>query len=320
MTQGFVFGLAVALGGALLLAGGSEMQSRAVFEAGGRWRVFALSPRWWIGLLLLGTAVSSNFVALALAPVTVVQSVSIHVALAVSVAFAHVSGRARVGLAGAGAAGLCAIEIVGFVVLVGGAVADDPGGDPVGDLSAVTAILAALATLGLFAVAAGASRRATQAPRWALGLGLITAPLVFGSITTVFKVLVALVCQDGVSALAAGSGPFLALATVAAGGIIANVLLQRSHHRFAAPVVVAAITIVDPLTAAVMGLACQAGGRPHPLAHHRLAASGGNHLLWGARAHEDPPGGAASCRSACGERRPTRTTATHSTTNSTAHL
>lgn len=319
MTQGFVFGLAVALGGALLLAGGSEMQSRAVFEAGGRWRVFALSPRWWIGLLLLGTAVSSNFVALALAPVTVVQSVSI-VALAVSVAFAHVSGRARVGLAGAGAAGLCAIGIVGFVVLVGGAVADDPGGDPVADLSAVTAILAALATLGLFAVAAGASRRATQAPRWALGLGLITAPLVFGSITTVFKVLVALVLQDGVSALAAGSGPFLALATVAAGGIIANVLLQRSHHRFAAPVVVAAITIVDPLTAAVIGISVLGEVDLTPWLTAGLAAFGaiacsGVLALTKIRRAAQPP--AVPPAASAGQREPRPP---HSTTDSTAHL
>lgn len=261
----FGLGLAVALGGALLLAAGSELQSRAVFEAGGRWRAFLRSRRWWGGLLALGTAVSSNFVALALAPVSVVQSVSI-VALALSAAFAHWSGRARVGWRGAVSIGLCAVGISGFVLLVRSSLSEEASADPLRDLAAVIGILAALTALGLVATVAGSRGRtastqpASGAPGrgWRLPLGslsgLFAAALIFGSITTVFKVLVTLALRDGIPALLSEPTALLGIAAVAAGGIIANILLQRSHHRFAAPVVVAGITIVDPLTAAVIGM------------------------------------------------------------------
>lgn len=261
----FGLGLGVALGGALLLAAGSELQSRAVFEAGGRWRAFLRSRRWWGGLLALGTAVSSNFIALALAPVSVVQSVSI-VALALSAVFAHWSGRARVGWRGAVSIGLCALGISGFVLLVRSSLSEEASADPLRDLAAVIGILAALTALGLVATVAGSRGRtastqpASAAPGrgWRLPLGplsgLFAVALIFGSITTVFKVLVTLALRDGIPALLSEPTALFGIAAVAAGGIIANILLQRSHHRFAAPVVVAGITIVDPLTAAVIGM------------------------------------------------------------------
>lgn len=254
MTGSFALGLGVALVGALLLAAGSELQSRAVFQADGHWRVFLRAPRWWAGVLLLGTAVSSNFVALALAPVSVVQSVSI-VALATSAVVAHWSGRAPVGGHGAAAIALCAAGIIGFITLMRGSLASGPSADPLADLAAVTVIVAAATALGMVAVAISTRNpRLGGRPDGASLLGLVAAALIFGSITTVFKVVVTLVLRDGLAATLALPAALLGLAAVAAGGVVANVLLQRSHHRFPAPVVVAAITIIDPLTAAVIGI------------------------------------------------------------------
>lgn len=254
MTGAFALGLVIAFAGALLLAAGSELQSRAVFQSGGRWSQFLRSPRWWAGLLLLGTAVSSNFVALALAPVSVVQSVSI-VALAASAAFAHVSGRAPVGAFGAAAIALCAVGNIGFITLMRGSLASEASIAPLADLNVVTVILAAATALGLLATALSVRDPLLgEHPSWASLAGVTVAALVFGSITTVFKVLVTLVIRDGFATTFMRPAALLALMAVAAGGIIANVLLQRAHNRFAAPVVVAAITIIDPLTAAVIGI------------------------------------------------------------------
>src|SRR5699024_114296 len=83
MTGSLLAGLSIALVGALLLATGMDLQSRAVQAADGRSREWLRDHWWWAGVALLGSAVGTNLVALALAPVSAVQSVNI-IALAVS--------------------------------------------------------------------------------------------------------------------------------------------------------------------------------------------------------------------------------------------
>ncbi|RGE22760.1 hypothetical protein [Leucobacter sp. wl10] len=258
MSPAFLLGLTIALGGALVMAAGSELQSQAVLAAGGRWRSFLRSPRWLTGLALLGAAVGTNFAALALTPVSAVQSVSI-VALAASAAFGAATRRVVVTRGAVLSIGLCAVGILGFVSLV--AAHRAPGGgqaDPRAQLLATTAILAALTAVGLAATLTGRGREGEGVRL----MGLVAAAAVFGSVTTVFKTLVELVLDRG-SASALGDPAALgALGVVATGGVVANVLLQRSHRGFPAPVVVAAITIVDPLTAAVIGISVLGEVRP----------------------------------------------------------
>ncbi|WP_426623995.1 hypothetical protein ACPPVW_15630 [Leifsonia sp. McL0607] len=246
MTVSFLLGLAVAFGGALLLASGSELQSRAVFAADGRWRSFLRSPRWLLGLLLLGIAVSTNFIALALTPVSAVQSMSV-VALAASAVF----GRGAMTRSGVFSVMLCIVGILGFIAILA---VQTPVGDLIHDMrmqfAFATSILAALTLLGLSAVIFGWS---TTAPG-ARFFGLIAGAMVFGCVTTVFKTIVTLVQAHGLVPTMTEPSTLLGLGVVGAAGVVANILLQRSHRYFPAPVVVAGLTIVDPLTAAVIGI------------------------------------------------------------------
>lgn len=240
-------GLAVALCGALLLALGTQLQSAAVFQSEGRWRRFLTSPRWYAGTLVLGIAVCTNFVALALAPVSVVQSVSI-IALAVSAVFGVATRQVRLGGRGAAGVLLSMTGITGFILIVTSAkLGDAPA--PSTSLSVVTTLLAAASLVALlaFLLRTVIPGRATRL------FGLLTATIVFGSITTVFKALVTLVLTHGFESLAT-SASLIALGLVASGGTLAIIMLQSSHKLFPAPVVVAAITIVDPLTAALIGI------------------------------------------------------------------
>ncbi len=250
MTPTFFLGLAVAFGGAVLLASGSELQSRAVYQAGGRWRTFLISPRWLLGLLLLGVAVSTNFIALALAPVSAVQSMSV-VALAASAAFGGVAGRVAMTRAGVASVVLCIIGILGFIAILGTHPATGtPSLDPHTQFLVAAVILLALTVFGVIAAILG---RTASHPGARLS-GLVIGAMVFGSITTVLKTIVTLVLRDGFIPVLTAPDILLGLGVVAVGGIVANVLLQRSHRFFPVPVVVAALTIVDPLTAAVVGI------------------------------------------------------------------
>lgn len=246
----FLLGLAVAFVGALLLASGSELQSHAVYRAEGRWATFLRSPRWMLGLLLLTVAVSTNFIALALTPVSAVQSMSV-VALAASAAFGGLTGRVAMTRAGVVCVLLCIAGILGFIAILATHPATTaPTLDMRTQLLIAVAILAVLTTTGLGAAVFG--RRTSK--RGARVFGLTVVAMLFGSVTTVFKALVTLVLAHGFVATISDLTTLFALVVVAAGGVVANLLLQRSHRFFPVPVVVAALTTIDPLTAAVVGI------------------------------------------------------------------
>jgi hypothetical protein len=265
---GFVVGLLVAFGGAMLLASGSELQSRAVYRAHGRWRTFLRAPRWLLGLLLLATAVSTNFVALALTPVSAVQSVSI-VALAVSAAIGALSGRIVVGKGIIVAIVLCMTGSLGSIAVIA-AHQSGPARTTPGQLTTVTVILALLTAIGIVVVVAGrrSLRRRTHLA------GLISGSTIFGCITTLFKVVVSLVMADGLAVTLGNPLVIAAIGVVALGGVVANILLQRAHRVFPAPAVVAGLTVVDPLTAAVIGLSVLAETRLTPASGVVLALFG----------------------------------------------
>ncbi|MDF2991664.1 MAG: multidrug transporter permease [Microbacterium sp.] len=265
---GFVVGLLVAFGGALLLAAGSELQSHAVHRVEGRWSLFLRSPVWWAGFALLATAISTNFVALSLTPVSAVQSVSI-AALAVSTAFGALARRVVVSRRVVASILLCVVGDIGFIAVLGThpAAAIPRPGDLY--LTAVTAILGTLVAVGIVAMLLGGAGRSRPVQL----LALVAGATVFGSITTVFKVMVELSQRDGVAAVLSSPAAWISLSVVAAGGIVANVLLQRAHRSFPPPAVVASITVIDPLTAAVIGVTVLGESALTPPATGLLAVS-----------------------------------------------
>lgn len=270
MEVTFFLGLAVAFGGALLLAIGSELQSRAVHEAHGQWRRFLTGRRWYAGLLLLGIAMSTNFIALALAPVSVVQSVSI-VALAASAGFGAVSGRVQITRNGLLSIALCILGTLGFIVIMAAHTGETSSGTEL--LTRLTRVTTILATFTGVAIRVLVVRRFLR--RYVIRLlGLLMSAMVFGCITTVFKILVTRIMADGFGDTLSRPTVLLSLGVVVVAGVVANLLLQSSHLFFPTPVVIAAITIIDPLTAAVVGITVLGEASLTPLAISGLALSG----------------------------------------------
>ena len=246
---GFVIGLLVAFAGALLLAGGSELQSRAVFAAAGAWSAFVRNPRWILGLALLGTAVTTNFVALALAPIAAVQSMSI-VALAASTAFSAATGRIVVTHQVKLSIVACLVGILGFIWVISQHPARADTADIDRQLIIVMMIQVGMAIACLVVAGIGGQRNGTT-PRIA---ALIAASMQFGTITGVFKVLVGLTLRDGVAAVITSPMGVLALLGLAAGAAIAGAQFQFAHKVLPAPTVVAGLTITETLTAAAIGI------------------------------------------------------------------
>lgn len=244
----FLLGLSIALGGALLLAGGSELQSRAVYAAGGTWSAFIKSPRWILGLLLLGTAVSTNFVALALAPIGAVQSMSI-VALASSAGFNAFTGRIEVTDRIKISIAACLVGILGFISVIATHPSQVLDPDLDRQLLIVMAIQAAVAVAGLVVGYVNRGRTGHTAHM----VGLIVAAMQFGAITAIFKVMVGLVLRDGLAETLTRPVVMIALVVVAAGGAIAGAQFQLAHTVLPTPTVVAGLTITDTIMAATIG-------------------------------------------------------------------
>lgn len=247
MTE-FILGLGVALLGAILLASGSEMQSRAVYTARGRWSSFIKNPRWLFGLILLATAISTNFIALALAPISAIQSMSI-VALAASTVFGALVGRVRVTQEVSLSVLASIVGILGFISVI----ATHPGNDASLDydqqLPQVVIIQSIISTIGI--VVTVFSQRSFKRPTRLVGL--VVGAMGFGSITAVFKVLVRLVVRDGLAVTLVKPLSLVALVSIAVGGVIAIIQLQLAHKALPAPTVVAGLTITDTITAALIG-------------------------------------------------------------------
>lgn len=289
MTSSLLAGLGVGLVGALLLATGMDLQSRAVQAADGRSREWLRDHRWWAGVALLGSAVGTNLVALALAPVSAVQSVNI-IALAVSTLL---TSRSRPGVLTREtllAVAASVTGVLGFVAVLSAHPADSAVHDLEAQRAAVMTILATLTVLAGLAWLIGRhpgssessttdrARRGTTRPRGtgpstarAL-LGDAAAATVFASVTTVVKVHVDLVLGRGLPAVLADPVTLLAAGLLLPAGALASLLLQRAHRDLAAPTVVAGTTLTDTLTAAVIGILVLGESAPTPFASLLLLA------------------------------------------------
>lgn len=289
MTSSLLAGLGIGLVGALLLATGMDLQSRAVQAADGRSPEWLRDRRWWAGLALLGSAVGTNLVALALAPVSAVQSVNI-IALAVSTLLA---ARSRPGVLTRWtlrAVAASVIGVLGFVAVLSAHPADPAGHDLLAQRTAVMSILVALVLLAGVAWLIGRrparsegpatdrARSDTTRPRGtgpstarAL-LGVAAAATVFASVTTVVKVHVDLVMGQGLPAVLADPLTLLAVGLLLPAGALASLLLQRAHRDLAAPTLVAGTTLTDTLTAAVIGILVLGESAPTPFASLLLLA------------------------------------------------
>ncbi|MFP3714437.1 multidrug transporter [Puerhibacterium sp. TATVAM-FAB25] len=209
-------------------------------------------PRWLLGLGLAGAGTVVHAVALLLAPLRVVQPVGV-LAVPVAVLLASLRTRRRPSAGVVVGVLLSVLGVVGFVAASAGSTTSSPppGASTLVAGLAVGAVVAALAVLGV--------RRSG----WAACLCLATgAAAAFGLVSALVRAVSQAVASGDVPptappVLAAGAGVVLALL---AGGW----LVQHAYTAGAPELVVACLTVVDPVVAVLLGAVLLGEGAATP--------------------------------------------------------
>jgi drug/metabolite transporter (DMT)-like permease len=259
-------GVAAAVVGAVLLALGAQFQGRGVRAVDGEAdvgpirRVLSLvtTGGWLLGSGFLVVAILLQLVALLLAPLPVVQPIGV-LSLVVAallnrrLAHARLQRRAIQGIV------LCILGTAVFVVTAAAATRSAPADVP--------AVVPVLVLLGAVLVALGvtlllAFRRLPPVAFAVLG------GICFGFVVTLMKVVLdrsAAAVQHG--GLVGPTLPFTLLVLVCAGiaGSIGITLVQRAYAGGSADLVVAALTVIDPLVAVSLGIGLLGQARSAPL-------------------------------------------------------
>jgi drug/metabolite transporter (DMT)-like permease len=266
-----VGGVIAALLGALVLAFGAQFQSRGVQavdadEQGGSdsgsapQRVLALvrKPGWLGGSSLLVLAIVLQLVGLLLAPLPVVQPLGV-LSLVVTALLGRRLNHARIGRRGIQGVAACVVGITVFVVTAAFTTSSSPDGD-----AAVVPVLLLLGAV-LAVVVAGYLVARTRLPAVAFA---VSGGVCFGFVATLMKI----VLDRCGTALQHGGliGPttlFTLVVLVCAGlaGLIGISLVQRAYSAGSPDLVVAALTVVDPLIAVSVGIGLLGQARSAPL-------------------------------------------------------
>jgi drug/metabolite transporter (DMT)-like permease len=250
----------LALIDAMLFAASATLQHHAVSDkqADGHLTMRGLlsvvkQRRWQAGIALGGLAVLLHAIALLLAPLRVVQPVGV---LAVPIAVLLTAARVRLrpprGVV-LGAA-LAVTGVVSFVIVSAGSVTSHP---PKG--SAVVAACLVVAALVVLLTFAGLAARG-----WLRCVAYATAA------ATAFGLVSALVRAVSLS-VTSGEAGLLDTGTLLAGAVILCVtvgggwLVQQAYAAGAPAVVVASLTVVDPIVAVLLGAVLLGEGAHTPL-------------------------------------------------------
>lgn len=262
-------GVVAALLGAVLLALGAQFQGRGVRsvdegeddDGGGfglkrSFRLFR-SGGWLLGTGFLTLAILLQLVGLLLAPLPVVQPLGV-ISLIVTALLSRRVSHARIQRRGAIGIAICIIGTAAFVLTASFATTAEPEG--------VAVVLPVLVLVG-FVLLALVIVYATLRKRLPGVAFAVTGGICFGFVATLMKVVLdrsSDAIQHG--GLIGPSLPFtiLVLAGAGAAGLAGISLVQRAYATGSADLVVAALTVVDPLVAVTLGIVLlgQAHGAP----------------------------------------------------------
>ncbi len=258
--MGALIGIPVAVVAAALLALGAQLQNQGASrvddeqDASGsgfgiqQLLALASTPRWLGGSTILGLAVVLQLVSLVFAPIAVVQPIGA-LALVITVLLDTRMNRARIPRPAITAIALC---VLGVTVFVGTASLTTTSASP-----RPVQILLVLGVLAVVLVATGglflALRKRRSALLFALGAGVL-----FGFVATLAKIVVGRVAQ----VVRSGSGfsgqdllLVLCVVALAAAGAFGLYLVQTAYASGSPDLVVAALTVIDPLVAVTIGIA-----------------------------------------------------------------
>lgn len=258
--------VALAVAGACCYAFGARRQNTAVRRPGrSALSLDALAgllrDRGWLaGLVLLGGGTMLHVTAVTLAPLTVVQPIGALALVITAVLHARARG-IRLNTASVIAIAACVGGVATFVVLATGAVRP-PAVTWTDETHALTVLGAVGVVLGTVV--------AVQTARTGRYRGLahtVAAGAAFGFVATLTRVLTQRVAADGIGAVS----PLTVLGITAA-MLVGGWCVQQAHAAAPPDLVVAGLTVIDPLVAVGLGLTVL-GEAPH-LSAFTMAALG----------------------------------------------
>lgn len=247
-----LWGIPLALIGAVLLAFGAQYQSRGLNKVERMMGESAHSgvsirhilrlikrPSWVVGTLLLGAAVLFQVGSLSLSPITIVQPIGVVGLVVTSVLNSRMSG-VKLGKRVTASIALAVISIGIFVSVAAVNVAD----------SVVTnaKLVTILITFGVVFVTALLLflrfRRKAIALIYIVGAGVL-----YGFVATFAKVVISRFQQGDFEWLT-----WLCVFALAAGGLLGMLFVQNAYSSGPPDLVVAGLTVIDPIVAVLIGI------------------------------------------------------------------
>jgi hypothetical protein len=255
-------GIAIALLGGFFLALGAQFQHRGVVVVEERhgsghkaglsipqlWRLLR-SPWWALGTLLLGLAILCQLTSLGFAPIIVVQPLGVVALVVTSIVNARAS-RTKLTRAAVRAISFCVAGIAVFVT-VAAFVAQE---HPIEEKQLIIILIIMGVVVTLLGVAFGLLRKRVTAIFYILSAGLL-----YGFVATLAKVVISRLLSGTFEWLTVGC--VVALLAAAALGAY---FVQTAYSVGSPDLVIAGLTVVDPLVAVSIGIVVlgEAAGAP----------------------------------------------------------
>jgi len=260
LTPAQAFGIPVALVGAVFLAIGSQLQQHGVAKVGSRGSggpqvglhvgellALARRPSWLLGTLLLGLAIVFQLFSLYLAPLTVVQPLGA-VALVITVLVNARVTKKPLDAAAVRAVLLCVLGVGAFV----GVAALTTTTVPIEDTQLV--IVVAMLIVVLASLGTGFAIMRNSLPRlfYVVGAGML-----FGFVATLAKVLITRVqtiLLTGFHLVFADWLTLVCFVGLVAAALLGTYFVQTAYSTGSPSVVVAGLTVIDPLVGVTIGI------------------------------------------------------------------
>ena len=271
LSSSAAIGIPLALTAAVLLAVGTQFQNRGVVQVDaasersaktglslGQLKSMLARPSWVIGSVLLGVGMVVQLSSLAYAPLIVVQPLGA-VALVITAILNARLSKVPLDRVSIRAIVVCVIGVGAFVTIAA-FVAES---HPITETQLVTVLLILSVVLAIFITLFFVMRKRTPRPIFYV----IAAGTLFGFVVTLAKVVI-----DRVRTILAGTFSFgpadiltlLCLVGLGAAALLGMYFVQTAHSSNPPDLVVAGLTVIDPLVAVSIGIIVlgEAAGAP----------------------------------------------------------
>ncbi|HET6270912.1 MAG TPA: multidrug DMT transporter permease [Arthrobacter sp.] len=244
-------GIPIAVAGAVLLALGTLFQHKAVEDqdpapgraagsmGGGRLRALLRKPAWLAGTALLAAAILLQLTSLRFSPLIVVQPIGAVALVVTTLATARMTRRSP-GRRALTSVALCTGGVGGFVTVAAVSAQDVE----INDRHLITILALLGAVLGALGAGFGLWRH-----RWGAVVFTAGAGILFGFVAALAKTVIARLFQGDFEWLSLTCLTGLVLAALSG-----TFLVQNAHTRGTPELVVAGLTVVDPLVAVTLAI------------------------------------------------------------------